>query len=716
MTFFTPRLNHFLSVSIVCTILTAFIQSCDELPSRFVAPIFDIGVTVPLVDSLVTLDQMVQDSALLRKDGLGNLILVQRAALIETKIGDSLKLRPITVNYSSTIQEQTQILERVSFGYTTNLQLKTLYPSLPQPPATTVIPALGATKGDSFESPILSPKEVEYASFRKATVQVIVRNNFPIDMEVGILPGQSSPGFVISTPGQKDIFMPLTALQKTVPKSQTRGDSSSTGGAITLQISDQMLTLDSRIKAVVTSLGSGGKPVSYDSTNILQVNVRIKNTTIRQAKLAISKQPLRFLVSTPLMDGATLSEAELLDFQTTLQMTNNFPVSGVATIHLPQLHRVTDGREFSQQLSIKKNQNTPIPLSSGGYAYRITPDSIDKVDNNSTIKDLHVFIDVLTDAIPSTSMETFDEGNNFKLTGTINSLQLKYAAGTSLPQTNITFSSKVDFKPQGNIDKISFNRLQAKDSYLEMKLLNTAGVEAHFSGKASLLDAADKIITTVTIPLQTIRSATITGSKTIPYETILNIPLGSLDIPEFPKYAKIEATVTTTPNTPFLVSNTDYFSGTAEVRIPLTVNIAGGNFHNMNTITVSSEIRERQKNMSSALLTFEAKNRIPANVSCNIQFYDAEGNVILKVPKTNLISLSAAHSGGDGIADGEIKTSFSLKIDSSDVTQILSASHYSFDFNFDANNASSNPYIKFLTSDYIHVRAMLEFKGNTDAR
>ncbi|MBI3258816.1 MAG: hypothetical protein HYZ54_05010 [Ignavibacteriae bacterium] len=716
MIIFPPRLNHFLSVAVLCSVLTVFSQSCDELPTRFVAPIFDVGVTVPLVDSLVTLDQMVQDSALLRKDGLGNLILVQRAALIETKIGDSLKLRPITVNYSSTIQEQTQILERVSFGYTTNLPLKTFFPSLPQPPSTTIIPALGSTIGNSFESPILSPNEAEYASFRKATIQVIVRNNFPIDMEVGILPGQILPGFVISTPGQKDIFMPLTVLQKTIPRSQTRGDSLSTGGAITLQILDQMLTQDSRIKGVVTSLGSNGKQISYDSTNILQVNVRIHNTTIRQAKLAISKQPLRFLVSTPLMDGATLTEAELLDFQTTLQMTNNFPVSGLATIHLPQLHRATDGREFSQQLSIKKNQNTPISLSSGGYAYRITPDSIDKADNNSTIKDLHVFIDVLTDAIPSTSMEIFDESNNFKLAGIINSLQLKYAAGTSLPQTNITFSSKVDFKPQGNIDKISFNRLQAKDSYLEMRLLNTAGVEAHFSGKASLLDASDNVITTVSIPLQTIRSATITGKTTIPYETILSIPLGSLDIPEFPKFAKIEATVTTTPNTPFLVNNTDYFSGTAEVRIPLTINIAGGNFHNMNVINISSEIRDRQKNMSSALITFEAKNRIPANVSCGIQFYDGAGNVILKVPKESPVYLGTAHSGTDGIADAETKTTFSLKIDSSDVVQILASSRYSFDFNFDANNASSNPYIKFLTSDYIHVRAMLEFKGNTDVR
>ncbi len=715
MIIFTPRLNYFLSVTVLCVLLVVFTQSCNDLPTRFVTPIFDIGLTVPLVDSIVTLDQMVQDSALLRKDGLGNLILVQRADLLQTKIGDSLRLRPITVNYSSTIQEQTQILERVSFGYTTDVPLIALYPALPAPPALSVIPALGSN-GEDFESPILSENEADYAEFRKATVQVIIKNDLPIDMEIGTMTGQSSPGFVITTPGQKDIIIPLTAAQRIIPKLQTRGDSTNTGGAITVQISDQMLTQASRIKAVLKSSGSNGAQVSYDASNVARVTVRIKNTTIRQAKLAISKQPLHFEVSTPLLDNTVLTSAELLNFQTSMTMVNNFPVSGVATIRLPQMHRVSDGREFFQQFSIKKNQTVPIALTSAGDGYRITPDSLDRANNNSTIKELHVFIDVVTDAIPPSAKEVFDESDNFKLNGTINTLQLKFAAGTSLPVTSITFTSMVDFKPQGNIDKITFNRLQAKDSYLEMRLLNTAGVAANFSGKATLLDASEKVITTVTIPMQTIKSATIAGSVTFPFETVLSIPLGPLDIPEFPKFARIEATVATTPNTPFLVNNTDYFSGSAEVRIPLTINIAGGNFHNINSMNISDDIRDRQKNMSSAILTFEAKNRIPANVSCSMQFYDVVGNVILKIPKENPISLLEAHFGTDGIADKEIKTIFSLKIDSADVTQILASSRYSFDFNFDANNASANPYIKFLTSDYLHIRAMLEFKGNTDVR
>jgi hypothetical protein len=710
-----PRLKHLLTALILFATLV-FIESCNDLPTRFVAPVFDIGLTLPLVDSLITLDEMVQDSALLRKDGLGNLILVQRAVLSPTKIGDSLRLRPITVNYSSTIQEQTEILERVSFGYTTNIPLKTLYPALPAPPAVSVIPPL-ASSGEYIESPILSPNDVEYAAFRKATVQVIIKNNFPVDMEIGTLPAQTSAGFIISTPGQSDVFMPLTAAQRIITALQTRGDSTSSGGMILLQISEQMLTQDSRIKAVLRSVGSNGKPASYDDSNILQITVRIHNTTIRQGKLALNRQPLRFRVSTPLMDNTILTEAELLDFQTSLTLTNNFPISGTATIHLPQLHRVSDGREFLQQFLIGKKQSKVLTLSSAGYAYRITPDSLDRATNNSTIKELHVVIDILTDEIASASKELFDESDNFKLNGTINALQLKFAAGTSLPKTSIDFSSKVDFKPQGNIDKISFNRLLAKESYLEVRLLNTAGVEAKFSGKASLLDASEKVITTVNIPLQTIRSATINGTSTVPFETVLSIPLGALDIPEFPKFARIEATVTTTTNTPFLVNNTDYFSGTAEVRIPLSINIAGGNFHKVTDMSVSSEIRERQKNLYSALITFEAKNRIPANVGCTLLFYNAQGDVILQLPKPNPIAMLAAPFGIDGIANGETKTIFSLKVDSADVSQILTATQYSFDFNFDAQNRSgSNPYIKFLTNDYLHIRAMLEFKGNTDVR
>lgn len=717
---FLPRLQYFF-FALVLSATFLFIESCNDLPTRFVAPVFDVGLTVPLIDSLVTLDEMVQDSALLRKDGLGNLILAQRAELAQTKIGDSLRLRPIAVNYTSTIGEQAQILERVSFGYTTELPLKSIYPNLAPPPSVSIIPALSAN-GEYFESPIVSANDVEFAEFHKATVQVIIKNDFPIDLEIGILPGQTSAGFVISTPGSNDIFLPLTPNQRIIPKSQTRGDSTSIGGMITLQLSEQTLTKDSRIKAILRSNGSNGIQTNYDVSNILHVIIRIRNTTIKQAKVAIDKQLLHFVVSTPLVSNMILTEAELLDFQTNLILTNNFPVSGIATVRLPQLHRVFDGKEFSQEFPVTKNQNRTITLTSGGFGYRISPDSLDQANNNSRIKELHVFIDVLTDAIPSFAKVLFDETDNFKLSGTIAAIGLKYAAGTSLPQTSITFTSKVDFKPQGNIDKITFKRLLAKDAYLELRLLNTAGIEAKFSGNATLLDLNEKVLTTVTIPLQTIQSATIISSpnaptSTIPYETILSIPLGSLDIPEFPKFARIEATVATSTNTPFYVNNTDYFSGTAEARIPLTINIVGGNFHKTNDLSVSNEIIKRQKNLSSAVLTLEAKNKIPANVGCLIKFYNADSAVILQLPKPSAISLMSASFGADGIANGEIKTTYSLKVDSADVSKILSASHYSIDFNFDAQNKTSgNPYIKFLTSDYLHIRAMLEFKGNTDVR
>jgi len=719
----TKFLSHlqYLFFAIFTSVIFFIIVSCNDLPTRFIAPVFDVGLTVPLIDSLITLDEMVQDSALFRKDGLGNLILVQRATLTQTKIGDSLRLRPIDINYTSTIGEQAQILERVSFGYTAELPLKSLYPNLAPPPSSSVIPAL-ASSGENFESPVLSSNDVEFADFRKATVQVVIKNNLPIDLEIGKLAGQTQEGFLITTPGQSDIFLPLSAMQRVIPKLQTRGDSTSIGGMITLRLSEQTLNQNSRIKAVLRSTGSNGIQTNYDTSNILHIIIRIKNTTIRQAKVSMNKQLLHFRVSTPLVENMVLSQAELLDFQTNLILTNNFPVSGIATVRLPQLHRVFDGKEFSQDFPVTKNQNRTITLTSGGFGYTITPDSLDRTTNNFNIKELHVFIDVLTDAIPSSSKVLFDETDNFKLSGTIAAIGLKYAAGTSLPQTSITFTSKVDFKPQGNIDKITFNRLQTKSSYLELRLLNTAGIEAKFSGIATLLDINEKVLTTVTIPLQTIQSALIiksptAGISTVPFETILSIPLGSLDIPKFPKFARIEATVATTSNTPFYVNNTDYFSGTAEVRIPLTINVEGGNFHKINDLSISSEILNRQKNISSALITFEAKNRIPANVGCIIQFYSADSSLLLQLPKPSSLSLASASFGTDGIANGETKTIYSLNVDSADVSKILSASQFSIDFNFDAQNKTSGtPYIKFLTSDYLHIRAMLEFKGNTDVR
>lgn len=701
---------------LVYTALGLFAVSCSDLPTRFVAPVFDIGLTAPIIDSLVTLDQMVQDSALLRKDGLGNLILVQGAPLPVTMIGDSLRLPSMTVNYVSTAREQTQVLDKISFGNTATIPIRALYPMLPPPPAKAVIPTLSAGT-DYFESPVLSANDVEFATFRSATLQIIITNNFPIDLEIGTLPSQTSAGFILSTPGQNDIFLPLTLAQRTLPKSQTRGDSTSTGGAIILTITEQKLTQDSRIKAVLRTSGSNGTQVSYDTTNILRFRVVIQNTSLRQAKVSLTKQTLKFNVSTPLPENTILTDAELRDFQANLNLVNSFPVSGLATIRLPQLHRKSDGTEFSQQFTITKNQTKSVTLTSGGAAYRLMPDSIDRATNNGQMKELHFIIDVLTDAIPPSSKEVFDENDNFKLSGVIASLGLTSAAGLSLPQTKITFSSTVDFVPQGNIDKITFNRLLAKESFLEVQLINSAGVSANFSGKASLLDLAGKVLTVVTIPSQVIGAATSNGATTTPFQTTLSIPLGSLDIPEFPKFARIEASVTTNSNTPFFVQNTDYFRGTAEVRIPLTLTIAGGNFYKTDTMNVSEEILKRRKNLTTAKLTMETKSHIPADVGCMIYFYDSQGNTILKLPKSGSITFASAPYGNDGISSGETKSGFSLEVDSADVAKILESARYGIDVGFTTEpRAATAPYIRFLTSDYFHVRAMLEFKGNTDVR
>lgn len=384
-------------------------------------------------------------------------------------------------------------------------------------------------------------------------------------------------------------------------------------------------------------------------------------------------------------------------------------------MRLPQLHRVSDGKEFTGILLIKK-QSKAITLSLAGDAYHLTPDSIDRAVNNGQIKELHFIIDVLTDAIPSTAKEIFDENDNFKLSGVIASLRLTSAAGISLPQTSISFSSMVDFIPQGNIDKITFKRLLAKESYLAVQLINSAGVSANFSGKASLLDLAGNVLTVVNIPSQVIGAATINGSTTTPFQTTLSIPLGSLDIPEFPKYARIEARVTTNSNTPFLVQNTDYFRGTAEARL-LSLTIAGGNFRKTDNMNVSEEILKRQKNLTTAKLTMETKSRIPANVGCMLYFYDSQGNTLLKLPKSGSFTFASAPYGSDGISNGETKSAFSLLVDSAEVAKILSSARFGIDVAFTTEpRPATTPFVRFLTSDYLHVRAMLEFKGNTDVR
>lgn len=711
-------LRRFLQLfGIIAGILIVFFApSCSDLPTSFVAPIFNTGLTFPLLDSVVTVDNMLQDTSLLQKDGLGNLILIQRATIAPNNVGDSLKLKQMSVSYQSSINDQTSILENVTLWKKPQISINSLYPSLPLPPAVSIIPPLPAN-GLYAEVPILPPDQVEYANFQTAAMTIVVENRMPIDMEIYPLPGRTDQGFIISTPGQNDIFVPLNDVQRMIPKGQTRGDTNSAGGEIVVQIANQLLSQDSRIKVAFRSPGSSGAQAAYDNGSVLRFTLRFKNVKLHQAKLAFGSRTLRFRVEVPFVDNAVLTQAEINALAVNLLSNNAFPISGKATMYLPQLHRIPDNASLTYNFTIRKKQTDGIVFSNGSDHYKALPDSIDLAKNGGKITALHFFIDLVTDSIPINAKEIFDEKDFYGIQGTITKLQFKSAQGTSLPATEVHISSQTEFKMQGNLNKITFNQLLAQSSSVQIRLLNTAAIQATLSGTVYLLGKNGNIITTVPISNQVIQPAIISNGKTIPVETQLDIPLGALSIPEFPKSSRMDAVVKTISNTPFFISDTDYFGGTAEVHIPLTINVSGGNFHNAALVNIPSGIADREKNITSATLTIEAKNRIPADVNCFLNFFDAKNNIILRLPKKDSLAFPSAHFNLNGIADGETKMSYALTLDSNDVAIIIKSSSYTIDLNFDAKNTNpTNPYIKFFTSDYIHIRSTLEFKGNTNGK
>ncbi|MBL7976488.1 MAG: hypothetical protein JNJ85_16335 [Candidatus Kapabacteria bacterium] len=671
---------------LVSLVVTLFV-SCSDFPSEFVAPVFNTGLSIPLADTVISLNSLLTDTTFLKRNQSGgNYAIVQSFDLPTIRLGDSLSLNSVSFSYSTTFNQQQELLAQYQKWNTMTLSVARFDSTLPRS---------GAIQFNPLESEANVPLEmqngVEDVSFKTGKLCIRAQNYLPIDVEIVTPKGYTTPGIVVVTPGEKQLFIPLNNDQRIIRKQQSRGDVHDIGGELSVDLAGHRISKSTVIKMKVRSDGSGNSAVAYNEANTFNLGFKITDVSLHSTKATIPQKELTFNNNAELPKDVKITQATVKDFAGKIDITNDFPLSGQATLVMPQLINARTNKEFVYSFRIEKRGVQTISISNNGDTYYLTPDAFDK-QNGGAITALRMNCTVKTDA--PTTAETFTETDVLSIKGVISPIHFSSAQGLGGAQKEITINTLANLNTNALPD-VYFGSFTFKNIIIEGKINNGSSVAGVFNGKVALLDKFGSVLTEIPLAVRTITASN---------NNVISYTLSDVTLTAMPSTAKLNATIKTLNGETFTISENSSISGNVTITLPLVMSVLGGEFTTSDNLSFSNEILVRKDNINSIDVLLEAKNRIPVSLSTRVHFYNANGEVALSLPKENTMEIPGSSS--------EVpEHSFTrLSVDSSDVYKILSAKRYSVISRF---NTSNNQIQKFTSQDYTHIKLNLECKANT---
>ncbi|MES2764959.1 MAG: hypothetical protein V4642_03770 [Bacteroidota bacterium] len=704
--------NSFVLAITAGTASLVYLAGCSDLPTDVVLPVFTTGADVPLIDTTTTIDEIIKDTTFIKKDAKnGNLFITQEAAIPTTVIGDSLKLKETALSYSTSFNEQASLTKEAIQESKARVPINDIFPALPPAPNSSIIPPT-PSGGVEKDIELQQPPDVEYIQFNKTNLRLGIGNGYPFDLTFGNPQGFNSPGVVIVFPDGSKEFLPLNETQRTIPKISGRGFPGDPGGFIETNLVNKEFKKGTRIIANISTTGSNGQPVNYDTNSVLIVRVFFNDADIKEAKFAYPAKQIVSDVISPLAGGAKITEGRISQLDMTLKLTNNFPVSGKLTISIPQFTRASDGAVLSKEVNIDRNSTQTVNITNGTDDYFMRPDTTDK---NGYISAAHVQVSFAVDATQSNDKRTFKENDDLIVEGKISSLKFHSLKGLSLPEVKFNVHSESKFEVKGNISNLTFDELVLKQLIISMIINNGVGINGVLSGTADVMGKAGNKLATIVIADHNIIAAdfSVPGS-TIPKENIIDLNENGLNLKEIPYSIVFDGSVRTVENTPFSLNATDKIDGKIVITIPLALRIIGGEYkRELTALDIDADIRKREKNVESAELKIESRNRMPAAIGLSFQFFDADQKLILSIPTdAPTIAIPAAPVDANSIATAEAHAFQRVKLNHDQTKLLLGAKFYSVSAKFNTSGGSES-FAKFRLEDYLKLKVGLDFKGNT---
>ncbi len=631
---------------------------------------------MPLIDSSFSLEQILKDDSTLERDKQnGNYSLVSRFDIPAIKLGDSLSIQAINVNYSSSLNSNADLKRQLSSFDAVSIGLSQLDSACKGSGSGVV-----AASDRVVALPLKLGSGLKSVHILSGNLAITLQNNLPIDIDLASLPGSGSAICMVRTPGQPDIPHVGSGSQAT---RVGRAGSSSSTLKIQLPLAGATLNQNSVILLHTATSGSLGKSVSYSPSSTFQVDLQADAVQVGEASASLEAMPLQFEFEAALPNGTQISEGVIREFVANLQLKNDFAIRGTADISFPQLTGQQSKQALRLSVPVLPRSTQSIRLSNEGQAFVVAPDAVDKSKGN-LVSSLHCVCTIHTEALPT--IEDFNQYQRLAITGLISPLSFSRVSGyqSSSNESRFTFGSDLKGLQESGI---VVGSADLKTIEIDCELNNATANQGYFSGTVNLLDLSGTVVATRDI------SPTLIAAQ---QSTIVHLRYSDMHLSALPARAVING-VLKAASSAFIYNDNAALRGSVCVRVPLALRVKGGSYSSQASMSVQQSIRER---VHSARMIVEAHNTIPADVGFHLDFFDANDRFVQRLPQTGELRVNGYNGNGTHTASG-----FAVDLDSSVAARVLQCTRTRSTVSF---NTAQDSYVTFNSSDKLAVRVQLQ--------
>lgn len=659
-------------------VLSMMSLQCINQPLAPIAPTWDVQISVPLVDTLRSVSEMVEkDTTVIQRDPVTNLIsFSQTKQAVSDSIGDRIKLTPRASRLGVHIGELVVSDVQVGGSVASPVQGG----PFPVFPAQTVrAGAMGAPPVQEFTS----------LNFQSGVAELTVTNNLPVSIFF--------PEPISITDGLGRVVATFTGLGTI-----DTGSSVTAVDSLTNRTTDNALRISTTpARDSITLDLSGGNNVTFTPQDNVAFSISFRNMVVSSATARIPTQ-------NPFSEDSTLFQIDDSTFiQTALFKSGRFSVDlsnhvnlTVGTrLRLPQiLNRFTGTvfdtfRTFAPFDSIRVDINlsqymfqSPTPTRYVVYTARIeVVDSTDTnqvtVNANDSLLAVAVTADTFVVRSASGVIKPIEVLINQPFPLRLGDLPAKFTVDSLvLPDANFTLNLRTPV--EARVSNMHF--LARKGGLVDTIGFRTPGPVTLLPGIVNPVVFNDANSTIVQVLNRFVTSArTLPDSLRIFGDGLLN-----------PNY---DTTVARN------VADTSKISGDVRVDFPLNVGIKNGTLRD--TIDIADKINIQQEDLgrlNRGTLTFNVFNALPAALQLKAVMLDANGDSMWVFPRSGGIAINAASVGSDGFSNQSAQSIVPIALDRSDVQALVDATFLRFEVTL--NTTQSVPSVKFRTSDTIRSR------------
>jgi hypothetical protein len=666
-----PPVAWALAFSALIIAVTLF-GGCTE-PLAPMMPEWDVDANIPIVNHTYTMGDMLQDDEMLRINENGDQVLVvtQRFPLNSIALGDHLVMSDVGFRSAESFDA---VRFEVPDYLNQHLDVFTLFPTLPR--GRQVVDAIRNDLGISIA--IDTREYFEEMTFAAGKLAMQFSNNVPIPLRIEAIRLVDLQGSTIAQLGWNKLVQP--GEKAVLPVMALDG-----------------LTLRHNMKLAfdISSPGSNGASVDLSSAMSLGVTGALRDTDILSVRGFLPAQHLSYnrAVNLSQSSGMKIRDAIVRSGSADFSIRNHFAIGAEVQISLQSATR--GGAPISARMHVAANSTGTLTL-----------DLADAEVHLESETDLRYHAEIVTDDATQKAV-LVRKDDSVSVTGLVRDVRLASINGTLPPTTlSVREMEYSDF----NIDKTIAGSIQLSEARIWTALRNGTVLPVGISD-ASVLgkNTAGSSASLRVLPMNLAGKSEIT----IDFEQTQVVNFLNSFMPEYPDSMGMEGTFVLNPDgADGSASAADSVTGDIFVEFPLRFTQVNGSIVDTVDLVIDETTRSKMNSVNEGTMTFNAENHLPAAVSVEPEFLDANGRVLFVPTSVDgaPLQVRSAPVDGDGYVRTSVHETLSLHFTADEFAQLALATAVRFRLSFTADEANG---ATFRSTDYVRIRGYARLNVNS---